>query len=348
MDDKTQEKIDQVAENFAETLRDHIDWITCPDKALFSSYKEDLGYSPKLASFLSMAQGVLFKLVNDLTRSTYSKIKLENIRTEVENVRNDLQEFSNTIKAGTGYALSFNNPSQKKQIEDDFKALQSKTSSWSGSKLSPSNKYVLEKFPIFSVQPAKEREEQQEQGQKLYTVFVGSTYEDMKDIRAAVLQRLNSSEGYMPIGMENFMAYYSRQLEYIRNRLKDTDIYVLLLGGRYGTLIPKDDKTEPQEEDKSYTQKEYEMAMEDPDIRVLAFVCKDTDSLPPERRYQNDAEHDRLNQFTEKVEAENTVRFWGPDTSPEKIAGDVYQSLTQADKRGLRGWSRRASRSSIK
>ncbi len=348
MDDRTQEKIDQAAKRFAEVLRNDIVWIANPDKGLLSSYQKDLGYSPTLASFLTIAQDVLIKLVEGLTERIFSKICLGNIRTDFENVRNDLQGFSDTIKVGTGFALSFNNTSLKQQIEDDFKALQSDTSSWNGSKLSPSDKYVLEEYPIFSVKPAEEREEPQEQGEKLYTVFVGSTYEDMKDIREAVLQRLNSSKEYMPIGMENFMASYSRQLEYIRERLKNTDIYVLILGGRYGTLIPKDDKTRPDEEDKSYTQKEYEMAMKDPDIRVLAFVCNDPDNLPSERRYKTDVEHERLNQFVEKVENRIIVRPWNPGDSPEMIAGDVFQSLTQEDKSTLRGWVRGASHSSAK
>lgn len=83
----------------------------------------------------------------------------------------------------------------------------------------------------------------------------------------------------MPIGMENFMASYSTQLDYIRDWLKDTNIYVLMLGCRYGALITKDDKTCTHEKDKSYTQKKYVMAMEDPGIRVLPFMCNYPENL---------------------------------------------------------------------
>ncbi|MSD91691.1 DUF4062 domain-containing protein [Bifidobacterium asteroides] len=184
-----------------------------------------------------------------------------------------------------------------------------------------------------------------QEGQKLYTVFVGSTYKDMKDIRAAVLQRLNSSKEYKAIGMEDFTAADGRQLEYIRDRLKDTDIYVLILGGRYGSLIPK---TRPGEEDKSYTQKEYEMAMEDPDIRVLAFLCRKPGDLPEKKRWKDDKEHELLTKFIDKVKDDHTFMFWDIEDSPEKIAGDVYQSLSQMDKNVLRGWVRGASGSSAK
>ena len=60
----------------------------------------------------------------------------------------------------------------------------------------------------------------------------------LKDIRTAVLKRLYSTKEVMPIGMESSMAFDSSQLDYIHERLNDTDIYVLLRGGRYGTFTP--------------------------------------------------------------------------------------------------------------
>lgn len=185
-------------------------------------------------------------------------------------------------------------------------------------------------------------------GRKHYTVFVGSTFEDMKDIRAAVLRRLNSSEDYKAIGMEDFTAANGRQLPYIKERLKDTDIYVLILGGKYGSLISKDDKDRPDEEDKSYTQKEYELAMADPDIKVLCFVCEKPEELPPDKREETDCKRKLLTKFKDKVGAEHKYMPWGAQDSPEKIAGDVYQSLAQMDKSALRGWVRGTSGSSAK
>lgn len=170
-------------------------------------------------------------------------------------------------------------------------------------------------------------------GRKHYTVFVSSTFEDMRDIRAAVLGRLYSTEDFMPIGMENFMASDSSQLDYIRERLNDTDIYVLLLGGRYGTLTPRGDR--------SYTHEEYEMAKANPDVRVLSFVCEHPENLPAERRWRNDDERDRLMELIKEVESDKMVRTWAVDADPERIAGDVYQSLVDETKKGtMRGWTR--------
>ena len=169
-------------------------------------------------------------------------------------------------------------------------------------------------------------------GRKHYTVFVSSTFEDMRDIRAAVLGRLYSTEDFMPIGMENFMASDSSQLDYIRERLNDTDIYVLLLGGRYGTLTPRGDR--------SYTHEEYEMAKANPDVRVLSFVCDHPENLPGERRWKDDEERDKLRKFTEEVE-NSMVKLWTVDASPEKIAIDVFQSVVKVkETETLRGWIR--------
>lgn len=170
-------------------------------------------------------------------------------------------------------------------------------------------------------------------GRKHYTVFVSSTFEDMKDIRAAVLGMLYSTEDFMPIGMENFTASDSSQLDYIRERLDDTDIYVLLLGGRYGTLTPRGDR--------SYTHEEYEMAKANPAVRVLSFVCEHPENLPGKRRWQNDEERDNLRKFTEEVEKNSMVKLWNADTSPEKIAINVLQSVVKVkETETLRGWIR--------
>lgn len=73
---------------------------------------------------------------------------------------------------------------------------------------------------------------------KLYNVFISSTYEDMVDIRKAVLEQLQYTEDYNPIGMEQFPATDESQLDYIRDKMEVTDLYVLILGGRYRSLIP--------------------------------------------------------------------------------------------------------------
>lgn len=314
-------------------------------KELFSGYHSDMGYPEPLAQFLADAQNCLAGDAERLYDAINNSKQLEKIRENLEQTLTVLEDFDEAIKSTTGCRLDCTHHDLFKLLEEAVKTIQNKPASWSEPERKV-NDFLLGKSPFFSLKTPKIAEEKpQEQKKRLYTVFVGSTYDDMKDIRAAVLQELNSSEGYIPIGMEDFTAADGRQLEYIKDRFKDTDIYVLILGGRYGSLIPK---TRPGEEDKSYTQKEYEMAMADPDIRVLAFLCSNPGDLPEKKRWKDDKEHELLTKFRDKVKDDHTFMPWGAKDSPEKIAANVYLSLAQMHKSALRGWVRGTSGSSAK
>lgn len=86
---------------------------------------------------------------------------------------------------------------------------------------------------------------------KKLQVFVSSTYEDLKDERQAAVQAILST-GNIPAGMELFSAGDESQLSVIRKWIEESDIYVLILGGRYGSIEPISGK--------SYIQLEYEYA----------------------------------------------------------------------------------------
>ena len=318
-----------------------------------------------LAAFLTSAQTELAGYAIELNEKLGGRNVLAFYREHLEKILNTLYGFSEAIKVEVGYELNLDDSYPKEQIEHALYVLRGEPTSWEAPEHEYAfNEYLLKNYPMFSVVPVintgidaseenhlrklrlgtlsgKQNQQENQQntvraegtGRKHYTVFVSSTFEDMRDIRAAVLGRLYSTEDFMPIGMENFMASDSNQLDYIRERLNDTDIYVLLLGGRYGTLTPRGDR--------SYTHEEYEMAKANPDVRVLSFVCDHPENLPGERRWRNDDEHDRLMEFTKEVESNKMVRTWAVNTDPERIAGDVYQSLVDETKKGtMRGWTR--------
>lgn len=87
---------------------------------------------------------------------------------------------------------------------------------------------------------------------KKYQVFVSSTYEDLKEERQKAVEAILSS-GNIPAGMELFQAGDETQKELIEEWIIESDVYLLILGGRYGSV----DST-----GKSYTQWEYEKAIE--------------------------------------------------------------------------------------
>jgi hypothetical protein len=86
---------------------------------------------------------------------------------------------------------------------------------------------------------------------KKLQVFVSSTYKDMPEERQAAVEAILKA-GHIPAGMELFTAGDESQLKIIKKWIEDSDIYVLILGGRYGTLEPKTKK--------SYVELEYRHA----------------------------------------------------------------------------------------
>lgn len=86
---------------------------------------------------------------------------------------------------------------------------------------------------------------------KKYQIFISSTYIDLIEERQAAVEAIVKM-GHIPAGMELFKAGKS-QWQTITKWIDESDIYVLILGGRYGSINPA--------EGKSYTHLEYEYAL---------------------------------------------------------------------------------------
>src|SRR5580765_8190244 len=88
---------------------------------------------------------------------------------------------------------------------------------------------------------------------KRLQVFVSSTFSDLIPERQAAVEAILSA-GHIPAGMELFAAGDESQMEVIKQWIDESDVYLLILGGRYGSIEPKTGK--------SYIQLEYEYAVE--------------------------------------------------------------------------------------
>lgn len=97
---------------------------------------------------------------------------------------------------------------------------------------------------------------------KKLQVFVSSTYMDLIEERQAAVEAILDA-GHIPAGMELFKAGNETQLKTIYKWIDESDVYMLILGGRYGSIESKSGK--------SYTQLEYEYALSK-DIPVFAVV----------------------------------------------------------------------------
>ena len=86
---------------------------------------------------------------------------------------------------------------------------------------------------------------------KKLQVFVSSTYEDMKEERQKAVEAILAA-GHIPAGMELFAAESERQWTVIKRWIRESDVFLILLGGRYGSIEPTSGK--------SYIHREFEYA----------------------------------------------------------------------------------------
>lgn len=86
---------------------------------------------------------------------------------------------------------------------------------------------------------------------KKLQVFLSSTYKDMRLERQGAVEAILES-GHIPAGMELFSSDNKKQFEVIKKWIRECDVFILILGGRYGSV--------EKGLTKSYIQREYEYA----------------------------------------------------------------------------------------
>lgn len=134
---------------------------------------------------------------------------------------------------------------------------------------------------------------------KVYQVFVSSTYADLADERRRVSETL-AKAGYIPAGMELFPATDQQQLEFIKRVIDRCDYYVVIVGGRYGSLA---------DENISFTEKEYEYALERR-IPVLGFLHKNPEAIAVGKTDQDSTKAQKLRAFRDRLATGRMVDYW--------------------------------------
>ena len=154
--------------------------------------------------------------------------------------------------------------------------------------------------------------------EKRYQVFVSSTFADLSDERGKVIQNLMKMD-CIPASMEFFTAVDDAVFEFIKRVIDDCDYYVLIIGGRYGSV---------DAEGVSYTEKEYDYAMEK-GLSILAFIHDNPQNLTFEKSEGEAAARKKLEKFRKRVATGRIVEKW---TIAEELAGMVTLSLISAIK----------------
>ena len=157
-----------------------------------------------------------------------------------------------------------------------------------------------------------------------YQVFVSSTYSDLIEERQEVMQALLELDCF-PVGMELFPAADDDQWTLIKGLIKDCDYYVLIIGGRYGSIGP---------DGKSYTQMEYEFAVSE-GIPVISFVNADPGKIPSDKTELSDSGKVKLKGFIDLAKTK-MCKLW---KTPSDLGSQVSRSLVKLIKAKPRtGW----------
>lgn len=165
-----------------------------------------------------------------------------------------------------------------------------------------------------------------------YQVFVSSTYVDLHRERERVVWSILEAR-HIPAGMENFTATDERGWKTITRVIDDTDYYVLILGGLYGSVDPSTNI--------SWTQREYEYATS-LKIPVLAFL-REQSSIPGDMVERDSEKLKKLQDFIGKVKTTHLCRTW---KTAEELSAIVASSLRnhiqddEDDSRVRPGWIR--------
>ncbi|MEQ9414035.1 MAG: DUF4062 domain-containing protein [Cyclobacteriaceae bacterium] len=162
---------------------------------------------------------------------------------------------------------------------------------------------------------------------KRYQVFISSTYADLKDERSKVIQTLMEMD-CIPAGMEIFPAIDDEQFNFIKRVIDDCDYYIVIIGGRYGSL---------SDDGLSYTEKEFDYACQK-GIKVVALLHAKPEKIPVEKSDIDPELRAKLETFREKVGKGRLVKFW---EKAEDLPGLVALSLSKTIKTyPAQGWVR--------
>ncbi|MGA7195037.1 MAG: DUF4062 domain-containing protein [Anaerolineales bacterium] len=164
---------------------------------------------------------------------------------------------------------------------------------------------------------------------KKLQVFISSTYSDLHEERQAAVEAILTA-GHIPAGMELFAAGDESQMTAIKRWIDESDVYMLILGGRYGSIEPKSQK--------SYIELEYQYAVEKG--KPLFAVVINEDYLEKKvKKFGSsviEKDHpDKLKEFRSLV-CSKMVRFW---SDPKDIKLAIMETMADfSNREELAGW----------
>jgi len=159
-----------------------------------------------------------------------------------------------------------------------------------------------------------------------YQIFVSSTFRDLREERQASLEAILDM-GHFPACMEVFPAANATPWALIEAIIKESDYYILIIGGMYGST---------DENGVSYTEREYDLAVA-LSVPVLPFVHADPSVIPVGKSELSSDLRIQLERFRKKVQHHH-CKYW---KSAAELKAQVVIALTHAVRINPRiGWIR--------
>jgi hypothetical protein len=166
-----------------------------------------------------------------------------------------------------------------------------------------------------------------------YQIFTSSTFRDLIPERQVAMDAILEL-GHFPAGMEAFPAASVSPWDLIQRIIAESDYYVLIVAGKYGSIDPATGV--------GYTEQEYDFAF-NMGIPTLAFLHKDPMQLAGDKLELDPGARQKLDEFRKKV-AKRHCNFW---TSPQDLKSAVMLGLVHEMRRNPRvGWIRADERDS--
>lgn len=163
--------------------------------------------------------------------------------------------------------------------------------------------------------------------EKRFQFFISSTFTDLKEERQVVLKAVIELN-HMPAGMELFPASDDAAWQLIKDVINASDYYLLIIGGRYGSV---------DDAGVGFTEKEYDYAVQTRKP-VIAFLHQDPGEIKRSKTETDEAAWSKLQAFRAKVEKKHTCVYW---TNAEDLKAKVVLSVTTTMKRHPAvGWVR--------
>lgn len=166
---------------------------------------------------------------------------------------------------------------------------------------------------------------------KKLQVFISSTYTDLIEERQAAVEAILDA-GHIPAGMELFKAGKS-QMKTIQKWIDESDVYMLILGGRYGSI----------EEDSglSYTELEYKYALSK-NMPVFAIILEDSFLFTKAASYGKNAifEQDNIEKYDafKSLVMSKIIKKIQDINSIKAIVHSTINAIQYDDEYSLVGW----------